>query len=236
MASLIDSFKLLSRVQRLIMLRRTAEDYGQFHPRTTLLARAHADSVDFIERNMKDAIGFDTARELLTYAAGHAPPKGLVLEFGVNAGGTINHLATLLPRRRIHGFDSFEGLPEAWSGNNLVRGAFSRSGRLPRVPRHVTLHKGWFNETLPGFVAAHLGPVAFLHVDCDIYSSTRTIFECLGDRIVPGTVIVFDEFFNYPNWQSHEYRALSEFLARSGRRLRYIGYAFEQVAGIVEAG
>lgn len=51
--------------------------------------------------------------------------------------------------------------------------------------------KGWFDETLPKFAAEVEGPAAFLHVDCDLYSSTRTVFEALGDRVVPGTVIVF---------------------------------------------
>ena len=55
-------------------------------------------------------------------------------------------------------------------------------------------------------------PVAFIHVDCDLYSSTKTIFSLLSDRIVPGTIILFDEYFNYPNWQQHEYKALQEFV------------------------
>ena len=57
----------------------------------------------------------------------------------------------------------------------------------------------------------HPGPVAFLHLDVDRYSSTRTVLELLGDRIVPGTVIAFDEFFNYPGWREGEYRAFNEF-------------------------
>jgi hypothetical protein len=58
--------------------------------------------------------------------------------------------------------------------------------------------------------------------DSDIYSSARTIFECLGKRIASGTVIVFDEYLNYPNWERHEHRAWQEFLVESGRRARYL--------------
>jgi predicted O-methyltransferase YrrM len=233
MSNIIDNFKILSIVQRMIMLRQSAHDYGRFHPRTSRLARAHAASVDFIDAHMPDAIGLETPKALLTFAVSTVTLPGQVLEFGVNAGGTIRHLAKLMPNRHLHGFDSFEGLPEAWSGNNLAAGAFSRGGKLPKVPPNVTLHKGWFSDTLPGFVAAHTEPVAFLHVDCDIYSSTKTIFDALAAQIIPGTVIVFDEFFNYPNWQAHEYRAFMEFLKARGLGFRYTGYAYEQVAGII---
>jgi hypothetical protein len=233
MSNVIDNFKMLSFVQRMIMLRQSARDYGRFHMRTAMLARAHAASVDFIEAHMPDAIGLDTPQDLLSFAVTTVTLPGQVLEFGVNAGGTIRHLAKLMPDRKIHGFDSFEGLPEAWSGNNLPAGAFSRGGKLPKVPANVTLHKGWFNDTLPGFVAANPAPIAFLHVDCDIYASTKTIFDGLAPQIVPGTVIVFDEFFNYPNWQAHEYRAFMEFLTARGLGFRYTGYAYEQVAGFI---
>ncbi len=67
-----------------------------------------------------------------------------------------------------------------------------------------------------------------MHVDCDIYSSTKTIFDLLASRIVAGTVIVFDEYFNYPGWRHHEYKAFQEFCATSGHSYRYLGYAGEK--------
>jgi len=75
-----------------------------------------------------------------------------------------------------------------------------------------------------------------IHVDCDIYSSTRTIFELLGQRMVTGSVIVFDEYFNYPGWRQHEYKAFQEFIAASGHHYRYLGYAGEKghVAVIID--
>jgi hypothetical protein len=103
----------------------------------------------------------------------------------------------------------------------------------------VRLHKGWFNDSIPVYLQALGGkttPIAYLHVDCDLYSSTRTIFELLGDRIVPGTVIVFDEYFNYAGWEAGEYLAFQEFIQASGLRYKYITYnhSHEQVAAIIE--
>ena len=71
-----------------------------------------------------------------------------------------------------------------------------------------------------------------MHMDADLYSSTKTVFDILGDRVVPGTVIVFDEFFNYPGWREGEYKAFQEFVATRRLEFTYIGYCRydEQVA------
>jgi hypothetical protein len=63
-----------------------------------------------------------------------------------------------------------------------------------------------------------------MHVDCDLYSSTRTVLDLTGDRLAPDAVLVFDEFFNYPGWRQHEFRAWTEFLASSGRSVEYLAY------------
>jgi hypothetical protein len=47
----------------------------------------------------------------------------------------------------------------------------------------------------------------------------------LAPRLQNGTVIVFDEYFNYPNWQRHEWRAFQEFIRDSGFLYRYLGFA-----------
>ncbi len=61
-----------------------------------------------------------------------------------------------------------------------------------------------------------------MHIDCDLYSSTKTIFDNLAEQIVPGTVIVFDEYFNYPNWQQHEHKALQEFVNEHKLNYEYL--------------
>ena len=69
---------------------------------------------------------------------------------------------------------------------------------------------GLFEETIPFFVKEYTKPCAFIHIDCDLYSSTKTVFTYLRDQIVPGTVILFDEFYNYPNYEYNEYKAFME--------------------------
>ena len=101
------------------------------------------------------------------------------------------------------------------------------------MPANVTLVPGWFDRSLPAFLDAHPDqPVSFLHIDCDLYSSTQTVLAQLKDRIIAGTVIVFDEYLNYPGWQHHEHKAFSEFIASTGRAYEWIGLvpSYEQAA------
>ena len=46
----------------------------------------------------------------------------------------------------------------------------------------------------------------------------------MESRLVPGTVIVFDEFFNYPQWEDGEFKAFQEFLAKTKLSCEFIGY------------
>jgi hypothetical protein len=182
---------------------------------------AAIDSANYLNTYMTGCHRFDDNLNLLTAGMQkRSVPNGLTLEFGVYSGRTINHIASLCDDK-VFGFDSFEGLPENWRPD-IQKGSFQRLD-LPSVTSNVELVVGWFDQTLPGFLAANPGPVSFLHVDCDLYSSTKTIFYFLRGRIVPGTVIVFDEYFNYIGWRNHEFKAFREFIAESGFNYRYFG-------------
>jgi hypothetical protein len=185
---------------------------------------AKRESVEYVRTKMRQAMMMRDRWDLLQYALANAPAEGLVLEFGVSDGDSLRHIGRYTART-VHGFDSFQGLPEDWHGTLERRGKFSTKGRLPRVPANVRLHVGWFDDVLPRFLAETTEPVAFLHVDCDLYSSTKTVLDRLGTRLMPGAVIVFDEYFNYPNWQEHEFRAFQEFVGAHGRSYKYIGFA-----------
>jgi len=64
-----------------------------------------------------------------------------------------------------------------------------------------------------------------VHVDSDLYSSAVTVLEGLASRVVAGTIILFDEYINYPGWEQDEFRAFQEFVARHGVAYEYIGFA-----------
>jgi len=231
----VANYRFKHLVQKAAMVAKIPFGYAASHPYNGLLERAHNETLDFILENMPEAIAFDTPRDLMRHALRQVTVEGIFAEFGVNEGGTVSFIARQAPSATIHGFDSFEGLPEDWSGNKMSAGFFDRKGRLPRVPTNVRLYAGWFENSLPKFVAEEKGPAAFLHIDCDLYSSTVTIFDNFADRIVPGTVLVFDEYFNYPNWQAHEHKAFEEFKKKSGLKFKAIAYSLQQVAFVAEA-
>lgn len=162
-----------------------------------------------------------------------ARPDGLVLEFGVRFGVSIRQIAALA-NQQVHGFDSFEGLPEAWRSE--PSGSYSTFGMLPAVPENVTLHQGWFERSLPEFLREHAGPVRFMNVDCDIYSSTHTVLTLLTDRIVRGTVIVFDEFFGHEGWKDDEFLAFHEIASERGWRFEYICFGLSTGQAAVRIG
>ncbi len=158
--------------------------------------------------------------ELLARAIETVTGPGLWLEFGVWRGESITYIART-SGHPIVGFDSFQGLPTDWVPGARA-GAFSTEGVLPQVDARVTLVKGWFDETLPTFLTAHPGePVAFLHVDSDLYSSARVVLTALGGRIREGTVVVFDEFCG--TLPDDEARAWREFCRAQHLAFRWLG-------------
>ena len=152
-----------------------------------------------------------------------AAKDGLVLEFGVRFGTSIRQIAALVDQE-VHGFDSFEGLPEAW--HHLPKGSYSTKGVIPSVQENVILHIGLFEETLPGFVEKFQDPIRFINIDCDIFSSTKTVLDFLAGQITHGTVIVFDEYIGNENWREDEFKAFQEAVLRYDWEYEYLCFSF----------
>ncbi|WP_433267215.1 class I SAM-dependent methyltransferase [Actinosynnema sp. CS-041913] len=192
---------------------------------------AATDSARFVRDEMTSAPHFEHPHATLEHALSLVERDGMALEFGVYAGTTLKIIADARERRDVYGFDSFKGLPEHWR-SGFPAGMFGVDD-LPDVPG-AELVVGWFDESLPGFLEEHPGPVAFLHVDCDLYSSAKTVLDLVGPRLVDGSVIVFDEYFNFPGWREHEHRAWTEYAERTGTGFRYEGYTHDHEQVIVK--
>jgi hypothetical protein len=154
--------------------------------------------------------------------------KNVVLEFGVAGGESINHMASLRDDIDFYGFDTFTGLPEPWRTGFGV-GSFCQE-TLPVVQKNVTLVQGLIEETLPDFLADNRGAawirdhVRLLHIDTDIYSPASYVLANIVPHLRAGSIIVFDDFWNYPGWQSGEYKAFIEFDADHPAKLAIRGY------------
>lgn len=196
------------------------------------------EAVVFVEKYLKNAKRFNSDADLLRYASDQVKIEGVYIELGVCTGKSINFIAALNPSQVIYGFDSFQGNPEDWRRNQSIvpQGTFGLKNptKLPLVLNNVKLIQGFFEESLPYFVQTLLKgqSIAFLHVDCDLYSSANCAFQVLGPYIKHGTIIIFDELYGYPEYAEHEFKALTEFLESSGYIVEYLAFnaMFEGVA------
>ncbi len=159
---------------------------------------------------------------------------GLWMEFGCWAGRTCKEFAK---HHKIYTFDSFEGLPSDWAKSNsetMQNGSFTLRGKPPidllNNP-NIECVIGLFEDTFGPFLAEHKEDVACLHLDADLYSSTKTVLDLLilNSRIVSGTIIMLDEIWGYENFADHELKALME----SGLTYRYLAHTKEQACIVV---
>lgn len=126
---------------------------------------------------------------------------GDMAELGVYQGGSAYIIATHQPNKKLHLFDTFEGIPEndEFEGGVHVKGEFASSYdevKASLAQLNVVYHKGFFPDTtqeLPPDII-----FSFVHLDADIYQSTLAGIEYFWHRLTEGGVIIFDDY-NNPN-------------------------------------
>jgi O-methyltransferase len=174
-------------------------------------------------REHPDLPAFPHRFDLYDFIAREVIAEGAIdyLEFGVWKGESLIRWTELNahPESRFWGFDSFEGLPEDWSGV-CPAGSFDLGGKAPTIadPR-VRLVKGWFHNTLPGFLKT-FQPRSRLVInhDSDLYTSVMYCLTMTDRVMVPGTVVMFDEFSS----PLHEFRAFQDYTHSYQRTMRPI--------------
>ncbi|WP_420430726.1 TylF/MycF/NovP-related O-methyltransferase [Hyphobacterium sp.] len=200
---------------------------------TEMNNRTAVESHDFVENVLPDAM---FARDQFRMVEAHKDEiirtGGHILDLGVYKGSSTKALARTFPDHIIHGFDSFEGLPEDWAGS--MKGAFNINGILPDMPDNVRLYKGWFDDTLPGWFEENKDRhISLLRVDCDLYSSTKTIFNVLKPLIKSGTWIIFDELIGYRGFKEHEYKAFKEYIDEANVEFEYTFFGLTYAMGYI---
>ena len=158
--------------------------------------------------------------------------EGDVAECGVYKGGVSLLMALTLMEslsaKVLHMYDSFEGLPDPNSAKDLP---YYRKGALRAGLQQVnellaahgaqgnaSIHPGWFESVLP--LLPPTQKFCFLHIDCDLYESTKICLNELYDRVVEGGIVVFDDYFDIGGG---ERLAVDEFLSEHGGELLFAG-------------
>ena len=143
----------------------------------------------------------------------------LYLEFGVFEGASMQYWSSSLkhPDAMLHGFDSFEGLPEDFDLHGpYTKGTFDVKGMTPAIDDdRVQFCKGWFDQVLPTYeIPKH--EVLVINMDADLYSSTIYVLRHLRPYFKPGTFLYFDDMSR----PEHEPRAFDEFMRESGLKFQ----------------
>jgi hypothetical protein len=158
-------------------------------------------------------------------------------EFGCWTGRTFALAHRQIQRtgghRRLWAFDSFKGLPPAnspddshpvWNEGALAMslGEFRTVCKNNRIPQEqYEVVAGYYDATI-GDSARYDGnlpsDVALAYIDCDMYSSTKTVFEFLRSRMKHGMIVALDDYFcASATALAGERKALLEFLATDSR-------------------
>jgi hypothetical protein len=142
------------------------------------------------------------------------------LEFGVFEGSSFRWWASHNTHSdsRFYGFDTFEGLPEAW--DQFSAGDMTTKGNIPKMDDvRVKFIKGLFQDTLPDFLKQFDNSKRkVVHLDADLYSSTLYTLAKLDDLLKPGDVVMFDEF----GVPTHEFKAFVEYTTSFRREFEII--------------
>jgi hypothetical protein len=142
--------------------------------------------------------------------------EGMLMELGVWRGISFREICTRAYPRKVYGFDWFNGLPERWddgrSGLPNDVDEMSMGGTPPPCPENGQFIIGLVQDTLPYFVRGYSQPIAFVHFDLDLYSSTKCGLDHLGPYFRPGTVLAFDEIDGAVRNVNHEQAAFREWL------------------------
>jgi hypothetical protein len=131
------------------------------------------------------------------------------LEFGVGDGETLKWWANCLQNKSslFYGFDTFQGLPEAWGFNK--KGAFSTNGIIPETnDERISFYEGLFQDTLANFLPGlNNTQKSIILLDADLYSSTLFVLTTIAPYLKKNDVLIFDEFLT----PQHEFLAYSNF-------------------------
>lgn len=172
--------------------------------------------------SMVHITGFYNIYQSIRYISKNKLP-GDIIECGCFLGGCGIFAGLLLDAlndsgRTIYLFDSFEGFPAGEV--DYILGKQVKSSRYQNTEQHVreniafarpgstniTLVPGFVEDTLPKFES---GPIALLRLDTDFYNSTKVEFDILYDRLVPGGVLIVDDYGLFDGSRT----ATDEFLA-----------------------
>jgi len=151
----------------------------------------------------------------------HLP--GSIAEVGVYRGGTAYMMASILPKKTIHLFDTFEGMPISGPGDVHKVGEFKLGDiTLDELKMDFCTFKAVFHVGLfpSGIRFPYDDRFCIVHIDADQYQSTLDAIELFRPVMVSGGVMVFDDY----EWKSCPgvKRAIEEYFGSTMRVIKEV--------------
>ena len=128
--------------------------------------------------------------------------SGNILEVGVWRGGTGLLIAEAMRHFAVSGTlylaDTFSGVVKAGDNDSRYSGGEHADVTRAEIEALFTTH-GHDVRILTGIfpedtASAFHGRIKLLHIDVDVYQSARDVVEWCADRIVPGGIVIFDDY------------------------------------------
>lgn len=201
-----------------------------------LTSDMHQEVFDCFGENLKQCLRFNTREEIRKFSVDLAlenEKKSIdnknpyYLEFGVFNGTSTNFISKNV--EKLYAFDSFEGISEEWLGVH-PKGHYTRNKKIPYLRKNIVPVVGLVEDTLDDFLNKHNPKIYFVHMDLDVYGPTEFTLRKLKSYLAKGSIILFDELYNYINWKEGEYKALKEVFDDKEYRYRAFNLQNCQVA------
>ena len=137
----------------------------------------------------------------------------LFIELGVFTGLTLNLINKNTEDVIVYGFDTFTGLPEDWaeSSENVLytKNSFSVHG-IPEDTEKNKFIVGRIEDTLSNFLKEKNQKIRFIHLDLDLYSTSKNAFEIVFDWLEDEAIVVVDDVYALPSWEEYSIKALAD--------------------------
>lgn len=218
MKKLLNKFRLI-----LVNIFITGLKYDRMNFVSFLQKKSHEKTYEILGEKISNSLLFENKHELWDFVINQITNKKILdddrsnicLEFGVGGGESLRYFSNNLLKKNIKivGFDSFFGNPQIWPGTNNQVGSSNQNGKLPKnLPKNVEIVQGYIEETLQNYLETNeIKKINFMHIDVNIYSTSKFILEITKKYTDNNTLILFDELINYPFWwKNGEYKALTE--------------------------
>ncbi len=163
--------------------------------------RQHNEFIELFNKIKSNALlSIERAFFLFQFSKQVSTLQGEVAEIGVYRGGGARILAEVFKSKQIHLFDTFEGMPEVDKKEDNTeyqkKGLYNDTS-LSLVKNflsefnNIKFYKGLFPETADSVKNKKF---CFVHIDTDIYQSTKACLEFFYPKMVLGGVIICDDF------------------------------------------